>query len=130
VDRAARFMMTTGRPEFAPQIWPLVSDPDQQVYLAAVRSPPRFRPSVLGDCAEKKLAALPLETRKHVVAEIASYGGFDGMELAVRVAKADSSADAVLEVLQALQFRRADRMVTEILQPASNEVWELAAGAR
>ena len=128
VDRAARFMMTTGRPEFTPQIWPLVSSPDQQVYLSALRSPPRFRPSILGDGAEQKLAALPLETRKHVVAEIASYGGFDGMELAVRVAKADPSADAVLEVLQALQFRRADRMVTQILQTASDEVWELAAG--
>lgn len=128
VDRAARFMMTTGRPEFAPQIWRLVSNPDQQVYLGAVRSPPRFRPSVLGDGAEQKLAALPVETRKHVVAEIASYSGFDGMELAVHVAKADPSADAVLEVLQALQFRRADRMVTEILQTASHEVWELAAG--
>ena len=114
VDRAARFMMTTGRPEFAPQIWPLISSPDNQVYLEALRSPRRFRPSVLGDDAEQKLAALPVETRKHVVAEIASYSGFDGMELAVRVAKADPSADAVLEVLQALQFRRADRMVTEI----------------
>jgi len=128
VDRAARFMMTTGRPEFAPQIWPLISSPDNQIYLAAVRSPPRFRPTVLGDGAEQKLAALPLETRKHVVAEIAGYSGFDGMELAVRVAKADPSADAVLEVLQALQFRRADRMVSEILQIASNEVWELTAG--
>jgi hypothetical protein len=129
VDRAVRFMMTTGRPEFAPQIWPLISNSDQQVYLAAVRSPPRFRVSVLGDGAEQKLAALPLETRKHVVAEIASYGGFDGMELAVRVAKADPRADAVLEVLQALQFRRADRMVAEILQTASDAVWELAAGS-
>jgi len=129
VDRAARFMMTTGRPEFAPQIWPLVSNPDQQVYLTAVRSPPRFRPTVLGEGAEQKLAALPLETRKHVVAEIASYGGFDGMELAVTVAKSDPNADAVLEVLQALQFRRASRMVSEILQTAPDEVWELAAGA-
>lgn len=129
VDRAARFMMTTGRPEFAPQIWPLISSPDQQVYLGVLRSSPRFRPSVLGDGAEQKLAALPLETRKHIVAEIASYGGFDGMELAMRVAKADPNADAVLEVLQALQFRRADRMVTEILQTASGEVWQLAAHA-
>jgi hypothetical protein len=129
VDRAARFMMTTGRPEFAPQIWPLISSPDNQVYLAAVRSPQRFRPSVLGNDAEQKLAAMPPETRKHVVAEIASHSGFDGMELSVRVAKADPGADAVLEVLQALQFRRADRMVTEILQTASDEVWQLASRA-
>lgn len=129
VDRSARFMMTTGRSEFAPQIWPLISNPDSQVYRAAVRSPQRFRPSVLGNDTEQELAALPLETRKHVVAEIAGHSGFDGMELSVRVAKTDPSADAVLKVLQALQFRRADRMVTEILQTASDEVWQLAARA-
>jgi hypothetical protein len=128
-DRAARFMMTTGRPEFAPQIWPLISSPDNQVYLEALRSPRRFRSSVLGNNAEQKLAALPEETRKHVVAEIAGHSGFDGMELAVRVAKAEPSADAVLEVLQALQFRHADRMVAEILKTASDEVWRLVAQA-
>jgi hypothetical protein len=129
VDRAARFMMTTGRPEFGPQIWPLISSRDSQVYLEALRSPRRFRPSVLGDDAEQKLAALLEETRKHVVAEIAGHSGFDGMELAVRVAKAEPSADAVLEVLQALQFRHADRMVAEILKTASDEVWRLVARA-
>jgi hypothetical protein len=129
VDRAARFMMTTGRPEFAPQIWPLISSRDNQIYLEALRSPRRFRPVVLGDNAEQKLAALPEETRKHVVAEIAGHSGFGGMELAVLVAKAESSADAVLEVLQALQFRRADRMVAEILKTASDDVWRLVARA-
>ncbi len=129
VDRAAGFMMTTGRPEFAPQIWALISSRDNQVYLEALRSPRRFRPPVLGDNAEQQLAALPEETRKHVVAEIAGHSGFDGMELAVRVAKAEPSAAAVLEVLQALQFRRADRMVAEILTTASAEVWRLVAGA-
>jgi hypothetical protein len=127
VDRAARFMMTTGRPEFAPQIWPLISCEDTQVYLKALRSPRRFQPSVLGDDAEQILAGLPDETRKHVVAEIAANSGFDGMELAVRVAKADPSADTVLEVLQSLQFRRANRMVAAILKSASEEVWELVA---
>jgi hypothetical protein len=129
VDRAARFMMTTGRPEFAPQIWPLIASPDNQIYLGALRSPRRFRPSVLGDNAEQRLAALPDKTRKHVVAEIAGRSGFDGMELAVRVAKAEPQADAVLEVLQALQFRHADRMVAKILKTASDELWRLVAGA-
>ena len=129
VDRAAGFMMTTGRPEFSPQIWALISSRDNQVYLEALRSPRRFRPSVLGDDAEQQLAALPEETRKHVVAEIAGRSGFDGMELAVRVAKAEPSAAAVLEVLQALQFRRADRMVAEILTTASAEVWRLVTSA-
>ncbi len=129
VDRAARFMMTTGRPEFAPQIWPLISSRDNQIYLEALRSPRRFRPALLGDNAEQKLAALHEETRKHVVAEIAGHSGFDGMELAVRVAKAEPSADGMLEVLQALQFRHADRMVAEILKTASDEVWRLVTRA-
>ena len=126
-DRAARFMMMTGRAEFATQIWPLIASSDNQIYLSALRAPPRFRPSVLGDNAEVRLAALPDETRAHVVAEIASNSGFDGMELAVRVAKADPSAAVVVEVLQALQFRRADRLVREIMQDARGEVWELVA---
>ena len=54
VDRAAQFMMTTGRPEFAPQIWPLISSRDNQIYLEALRSPRRFRPAVLGDNAGAK----------------------------------------------------------------------------
>ena len=124
-DRAARFMMMTGRPEFANQIWALIENSDNQVYLAALRAPPRFRTSVLGADAEARLAALSDEARPYVVAEIASNSGFDGMELAVRVAKADPRAAVVVEVLQALQFRRADRFVREIMQEARPEVWEL-----
>jgi hypothetical protein len=126
-DRAARFMMMTGRPEFSTQIWPLIASTDNQIYLSALRAPLRFRPSVLGEGAEARLAALPDGTRPHVVAEIASSSGFDGMELAVRVARADPSAEVVVEVLQALQFRRADRLVRQIMQDARGEVWELVA---
>jgi hypothetical protein len=126
-DRAARFIMTTGRPEFAPQIWPLISTRDDQVYLSALRAPVRFRPKVLGDDTEARLAALPEETRRHVVAEIAANSGFDGMELAVRIARADPSPEVVVEILQALQFRRADRLVGEILRSASDAVWERVA---
>ncbi|MGB6447992.1 MAG: hypothetical protein WBF47_23050 [Xanthobacteraceae bacterium] len=99
-DRAARFMMTTGRPEFAPQIWRLISTRDDQVYLSALRAPVRFRPKVLGEDTEARLAALPKETRRHVVAEIAANSGFDGMELAVRIARADPSPEVVVEILQ------------------------------
>src|SRR5262249_40947803 len=71
-DRAARFMMTTGRPEFAQQIWPLISNPDSQIHLTALRLAARFRPSVLGDDPERGIAALPEEVRAHVAAEIAT----------------------------------------------------------
>jgi hypothetical protein len=123
-DRAARFMMTTGRREFASQIWPLVSDTDSEIQLTALRLPSRFRPSVLGDDAASKIAALPEETRGHVMAEIAMQSGFDGMVLAAQLAKSDPSAKVVVEVLQALQFRRADRLVGEVMQSASEEIWQ------
>jgi hypothetical protein len=130
VDRAARLMMMTGRPEFAPQIWALISNPDDQVHIDAVRLPPRFRPSVLGEDAETRLAALPEKTRGDVVGEIASHSGIDGMEFAARVALTDASAAVVLEVLEGLHFRRADSLVREIMASARNEVWTLLARSR
>ena len=130
VDRAARFMMMTGRPEFAPQIWALISNPDDQVHIDAVRSPPRFRPSVLGEDAEERLSALPEESRRRVVGEIASDSGIDGMELAAGVALTEASAAVVLEVLQALQFRRANALVRDIMASARDEVWTLLARSR
>jgi hypothetical protein len=123
-DRAARFMMTAACPEFAPQIWPLMSSPDSQIQLTALRLASRFRPSVLGDEAASKIAALPQETRGYVMAEIAMQSGFDGVVLAAQLAKSDPSAKVVVEVLQALQFRRADRLVGEIMQSASEEIWQ------
>jgi hypothetical protein len=92
VDRAVRFMVTTGRPEFAPQIWPLLSEPKDQIYLEVTGAARRFRPSVLGEDRDTRLAGLPEEIRRHVVADIASRGGFEGMELAARIARSDPSA--------------------------------------
>jgi hypothetical protein len=64
----------------------LVSSPDNQIYLSALRAARRFRPSVLGNDAAARLGALPEDVRSDVVAEIASNSGFDGMELAASIA--------------------------------------------
>jgi hypothetical protein len=91
VDRAVRFMIGTGRSELAPQIWPLISDPDSQVHWAALRAGRQFRPSVLGTDVEARIAKLPDEVRQHVVSSIGFDGGIDGIELAARLAQADPS---------------------------------------
>lgn len=127
IDRAVRFMITSGRPEFAEQIWPLISHADNQIHLRALRTARRFRPSVLGPDAAKQLAALPEEIRRHVVAEIGSHSGFDGMELATSIAKSDQSPAVVVEIIQSLQFRHAERHVADILQTASDDVWKRIA---
>lgn len=125
VDRAVRFMIISGRPDFSEQIWPLFTNPDGQIYLATLRIAQQFRPSVLGPDAKKRLAALPEDIRRHVIAEIGQRSGYDGMELAADLAKTDQSPQVVIEILQSLQFRRADRHVKDILQTASDEVWQL-----
>ena len=108
VDRAVRFMITSGRPEFAPQIWPLVENADSQVHLSAMRAARRFRPSTLGSDAAGRLASLPQETRQNVLAELAMQGGPEGIELAAAVAKGDPRAEVQFAVVEALLFRRAE----------------------
>jgi hypothetical protein len=128
VDRAVRFMVITGRPEFGPWIWPLIESADNQTYLRALRSAPRFRVSVLGLEAAIRLSAIPDRSRRHVLAELAARSGMDGISLATEVAKSDPSIDVQLEVAAELAFRRADRHLAELLAAASPEVVPLLAG--
>ena len=129
-DRAVQFMITSGRKEFAPDIWPLISNADNQMALHALRIARPFRPSVLGADAEAQIAGLPEEQRGQVLSQIASESGFDGMELATQVVKSDASFRVRVEVIETLQHRRGDRHVAELLADAPDEVWRsLAAKA-
>jgi hypothetical protein len=124
VDRAVRFMITTGQPDFAPVIWPFIANGDSQVYLAALRAARRFRPSVLGTDAKVKIAGMPDEHRANVLSDIAHWSGMDGLELVTEIARADASPSVQAAVIEALRFRRADRFVAELLANASDEVWQ------
>lgn len=127
VDRAVQFMIRTGRSEFAPQIWSLISNEDSQVHLAALRAGRRFRPSVLGPQIVERIAQLPEGVRKNVVYDIVHYSGMDGIALGARIAWADKSPRVQATAIEALLFRRADRIAAEVLREAPDEVWrELA----
>ena len=123
IDRAVSFMIAAGRSEFSKYVWPLISDPDDQVHLRALRAGYRFRPSVIGQDVGERIGALPEKARRHVVSEIASNGDMDGIELAAEIAKNDQSAKVKNAVIDALVFRRADRIATEILKTANDDVW-------
>ena len=69
----------------------------------------------------------PEETREHLLALIASESGVDGMDLATELAKADPSPKVQAEVVQYLQFRRADRHVASLLAEAHDETWAIVA---
>jgi hypothetical protein len=126
-DRAARFMVMTGRPEFAPTIWPLATSEDSQVQPPVLRNPPRFRPSVLGTNIRDRVGGLPEEVRKNLLSTLVFEGGFDGIDLASEIAKTDPSPAVQFAVVEALLFRRAERHATELLNCASGEVWPLLA---
>ncbi|UVM25022.1 NACHT domain-containing NTPase [Pseudomonas sp. B21-021] len=129
LDRAVRFMVTSGKPDFAHAIWPFVSNTKRQIQFGLFRLVDRFHPSVLGvDCA-LHLGELPAAQRLIAFPEIASNSGFDGLELAVELAASDPDPDVVAAVVTALAFRRADRHVNLILETASDAVWEVIAHA-
>lgn len=129
VDRAVRFMIMTGQPDFAPLIWPLAASSDTQTQLPTLRIAPRFRPNVLGPDIAERASKLPEETRAHLFALIALESGVEGMDLAVKLAKADPSPKVQSTVVQHLLFRRAERHAGELLGSANDETWtEIACG--
>jgi hypothetical protein len=127
VDRAVRFMIITGRSEFAPIIWPLITNPDTQIHLSAIRAARRFRPSVLGTDVAQRIIEIPEEVRTSVIADIAMHSGIDGIALAATVGKMDSSPKVQVAIVEALLFRRADRFARQVLSVASTAVWRLLA---
>ena len=127
-DRVLAFMMDTARSEFSEFFWPLISDLNNQVHLHALRAGSRFRPGILGENREARIANLPEYVRKNVVSEIAMNGDLDGIELATHLAKNDSSSKVRLAVVESLLFRRANSPAKLILESGPNEVWRSLAG--
>ncbi|MER9225788.1 hypothetical protein NKI39_09035 [Mesorhizobium sp. M0664] len=125
IDRAVRFMVTSGRSEFRDLVWPLISNENDQKVLSALRGARRFRPSVLGPNAMKDILALPLKIRTTVVSEIAYRSGMDGLELAAQIAKSDPDAELKAEAISGMSFRRADRHVAEVLSTAGDDTFDL-----
>jgi len=125
LDRAVRFMITSGRPEFRNQVWPLITNENDQKSLPVLRAARRFRPSVLGPDAVKDILALPLKVRETVVSEIAYKSGMDGLDLAVLIAKSDPDAEMKAAAVEGLSFRRADRHVADVLSTADDETFDL-----
>lgn len=127
VDRAVRFMLTSGRPEFFELIWPLITHERQDVRVRTVRACRRFRPSVLGRDAAERIAQLPPEVRKVLLSEIVHRSGVDGLDLATDIAKHDPDSEVRAEVVDALAFRRADQQVAEVLCSADEKTWDVVA---
>lgn len=127
VDRALRFMLSTGRPEFLDTVWPLITSENEQVSLKALRNCRRFRPSIFGKDAEEKIKALSPKARTVLLHEVASNSGMDGLDLACVIARDDPDPEVQASVIDALAFRRADRHVEDVLSKAGDKTFDLIA---
>ncbi|MGO6689699.1 NACHT domain-containing protein [Rhizobium leguminosarum] len=125
IDRAVRFMITSGRSEFRDLVWPLITNENNQKSLPALRAARRFRPSVLGPDAVEDILALPLKVRETVVSEIAYRSGMDGLDLAALIAKSDSNPELKAAAVGGMSFRRADRHVADVLSTAKDDTLDL-----
>jgi len=124
IDRAVRFMIKTGHAEFADILWSFIANPDNQVYLKAMRAGGRFRPSVLGSDIAGRISQLPQKHRSHLLSELVMYGGFEGIETATSIALADGDAEVKISVAESLHFRRANHQMQRLLTAAPREVWQ------
>lgn len=124
VDRATRFMLTSGRPEFFDQIWPLITHENDQISLRALRNCRQFRPSILGSDPGNTINSLPSHTRKLLLSEITWHSGVDGLDLAAEIAKDESDPDIIISVAEGLAFRGADRHVALVLQNARDDIFD------
>ena len=127
LDRAVRFMVTSGRPDFDDLLWPLLTHENSQIQLGALRSGGRFRPSILGPDAAGRIAALPPKIRENILHEIAINSGIEGLDLATAVARNDPDPGVKSVVVDALSFRRADRHVAELLATADDGTFDILA---
>ena len=127
VDRAFRFMLTSGRAEFFDAVWPVITDENEQISLKALRNCKRFRPSILGNDAVQKIKGLPQKPRSVLLHEIAAHSEMDGLDLATSIAQDDPQPEVKSFVIDALLFRGADRHVATILRKADEETFDLVA---
>ena len=127
VDRALRFMITSGRQEFLEHVWPLITHENSQVHLAALRAGTRFQPSLFEPDGARRLEALSPSLREAVLHEIAINSGMAGLDLVAAVAQADPVPEVKASVVGALAFRRADRHVAQVLKDADEKTFDLLA---
>lgn len=123
VDRAARFMITSGKADFTDLVWPLASSEDRRVQFETFRAADRFRPGVFGADRQTRLRGLPTPQRAIALSELASNSGLDGMDLATEIASTEPDPMVVVAVVEALAFRRGDHHVNRIMKQAPEAVW-------
>jgi hypothetical protein len=121
-DRAFHFMVGTSRPEFAELVWETIKNKDEYDRSANFASG-WFAPSVLGPDAGAYYSQLSADRRRALLWDLTLYGGQEGIDFAVEMCRAESSAEVVHSVVEMLEFGSVETEFSTLLQTASPEVW-------
>ncbi|MCB1526953.1 MAG: hypothetical protein KDJ45_04530 [Hyphomicrobiaceae bacterium] len=126
-DRAVTFMMATGKPDFADQVWSVIED--DHAYNQVFHRRGYFSPSVLGSEWKNRFQGLPDERRRVLLWDVAS-SGTDGIEFAIEALAHEHSAQVATSALEILEYRATDTELANVLDPASDELWQSLAERR
>lgn len=127
IDRAVKFMLTAGKPEFADLIWPLLLDTDDQVSLGALHLVQRIRPGALGSDVQRRLAGVDEKVRTTLLSDFAYRGDIQTLQLVTRLAKEDPSEAMRESVAEGLAFRQAEALLADLLEVSGPTVWRKLA---
>ncbi len=118
------FMVRTGRPDFAEDIWRSLSVGEDFGRYGGVTDGRRFEPRILGENWRAQIAAAPDETRRAIIHDLAYYGGDKGLSMAGSAALDDPEADHFGFVLDELYYRGKEDLAAEIISAAPDDVWD------
>ncbi|MGP0076693.1 MAG: NACHT domain-containing protein [Bryobacteraceae bacterium] len=110
-ELALACMLATGSPEFADILWPLLTNPDQQVRLGTYRAGREFHLSSLGDDWQHAVSDWPEELRAEFVTELTLHR--HQAEVALTFLRTDASLKVQLAALRSLLWIG---MATETIQ--------------
>ncbi len=127
--RAFRFMVGTGRPEFADQVWETIQSADGYD-RAATFDYGWFSPSVLGQNGRLEYAKLPADRRRSLLWDLVHYGSQEGVEFALDACRGEPSAEVVESVMEMFDFDGAGPELAALLKNATPDVWQLLAHRR
>ncbi len=121
-DRAFRFMVMTGRPEFAESVWEIIGN-KEKYDQAAILVSGCFAPSVLGADGGARYLTLPSERRRSLLWDLGLYGGQEGIDFVVETCRSEASAELVQWALEILEGHATDTEFSSVWKSASQEVW-------
>lgn len=126
LDRAARFMVISGRPEFADEIWAIICNGDLH-HTDIFDAGSLLDLNVLGTDREARILALPVPQRTALLTCIIQYGNYEDLELATTVAMNEPDPNLIMDVLAILDFREGDSQIKRIMGVAADLIWSTLA---